>query len=54
MDLREAILRAVRNFTVEDVDDQTIRELIDAAVQAPSAVNQHCLNEYRVKQRHTC
>jgi nitroreductase len=42
MDLKEAIYsrRAVRQFTAEAVDERTIRELIDAAVQAPSAVNQ--------------
>lgn len=42
MDLREAIYtrRAVRDFTTEPVDDRIICELIDAAVQAPSAVNQ--------------
>jgi nitroreductase len=42
MDLKEAIYtrRAVREFTVEPVDDETLRQLIDAAVQAPSAVNQ--------------
>ena len=42
MDLKEAIYtrRAVREFTAEPVDDQTLRQLIDAAVQAPSAVNQ--------------
>ncbi len=42
MDLKEAIYtrRAVRDFTAEPVDEGTLRELIDAAVQAPSAVNQ--------------
>ena len=42
MDLNEAITgrRAVRDYTSEAVDEQTIRRLIDAAVQAPSAVNQ--------------
>ena len=42
MDLKEAIYtrRAVRDFTVEPVDDKTIYGLIEAAVQAPSAVNQ--------------
>ena len=42
MDLREAIYtrRAVREYTAEPVDEKTIRELIDAAIQAPSAVNQ--------------
>ena len=42
MDLKEAIYtrRAVRDFTAAPVDDKTIQELIEAAVQAPSAVNQ--------------
>jgi len=42
MDLKEAIYtrRAVRNFTAEPVDEATLCRLIDAAVQAPSAVNQ--------------
>jgi nitroreductase len=42
MDLIEAIAgrRAVREYTTEAVDAQTIRRLIAAAVQAPSAVNQ--------------
>jgi nitroreductase len=42
MDLKEAIYsrRAVRDFTAEPVDEDTIRLLIDAAIQAPSAVNQ--------------
>jgi nitroreductase len=42
MDLKEAIYtrRAVRQFTDAQVDEQTLRQLIDAAIQAPSAVNQ--------------
>ena len=42
MDLHEAIhtRRAVREFTSESVDEPTLRELIDDAVQAPSAVNE--------------
>lgn len=42
MDVREAIFgrRAVREFKTEPVEDATLRGLIDAAVQAPSAVNQ--------------
>ena len=42
MDVREAIYgrRAVREFTGEPVDEGTLRWLIDAAVQAPSAANQ--------------
>jgi len=42
MDLKQAIYtrRAVREFTGEPVDEKTLRQLIDAAIQAPSAVNQ--------------
>lgn len=42
MDIIEAIYtrRAVREFTAEPVDEKTLRQLIDAAIQAPSAVNQ--------------
>jgi nitroreductase len=42
MDLKEAIYsrRAVREFTAEPVKDETLRQLVDAAIQAPSAVNQ--------------
>jgi nitroreductase len=42
MDLNEAIAgrRAVREYTAQTVDEPTIRSLIDAALQAPSAVNQ--------------
>jgi nitroreductase len=42
MDLKEAIYtrRAVREFTAEAVSESIIRDLIEAAVQAPSAVNQ--------------
>lgn len=42
MDLDEAITgrRAVREYTGAAVDERTIRRLIDAAVHAPSAVNQ--------------
>ena len=42
MDIKEAIYtrRAVRDFTTEPVDETTLRLLIDAAIQAPSAVNQ--------------
>lgn len=41
MDLRRAIYtrRATRQFTAAPVDESTLRELIDAAVQTPSAVN---------------
>lgn len=42
MDLKDAIYtrRAVREFTAEPVDEKILRQLIDAAIQAPSAVNQ--------------
>jgi nitroreductase len=42
MDLNEAIAgrRAVREYMAQAVDETTIRRLVDAALQAPSAVNQ--------------
>lgn len=42
MDLTEAIhtRRAVREYTAESVDEAALRRLIDAAIQAPSAVNE--------------
>ena len=42
MDLQQAILsrRAVRAFTPQPVDGATLLWLIDAAIQAPSAVNE--------------
>ena len=42
MDFMQAIYsrRAVREFTAESVDEKTLRQLIDAAIQAPSAVNE--------------
>lgn len=42
MDLKEAIYtrRATRAFTAEKVDEGVLRELIDAAIQAPSAVDE--------------
>ena len=42
MDLNEALSgrRTVREYTKEAVDEPTIRRLMDAAVHAPSAVNQ--------------
>jgi nitroreductase len=42
MDIKEAIFgrRAVREYTDEGVDQEAIRPLIRAAVNAPSAVNQ--------------
>ncbi|HWM48358.1 MAG TPA: nitroreductase [Xanthobacteraceae bacterium] len=41
MDLRQAIYtrRAVRAYTSDPVDEAVLRQLIDAAIQAPSAVN---------------
>ncbi|HWK97498.1 MAG TPA: nitroreductase [Pseudolabrys sp.] len=42
MDLSEAIVsrRAVRAYKPDAVDDKVIRALIDAAIQAPSAMNE--------------
>ena len=42
MDLERAIYarRSVREFTAQPVDEAMIRRLIDAAIQAPSAVNE--------------
>lgn len=42
MNVKEAIYgrRAVREFTAEPVEEGLLRQLIDAAIQAPSAVNQ--------------
>lgn len=42
MDIQDAIAgrRAVREYLSDGVDEQNIRRLIDAAVQAPSAINQ--------------
>jgi nitroreductase len=42
MNIQEAVYtrRAVREYTGETVDQNTIRQLIDAAIQAPSAVNE--------------
>jgi len=42
MDLLQAIneRRSVREYTDEPVSDATLRTLIDAAIQAPSAINQ--------------
>jgi len=53
MDLIEAIRgrRAVRDYTAEPVDEATIRRLIDAAVQAPSAVNRQDWNFVVVTDR---
>ena len=53
MDLKEAIYtrRAVRNFTDEPVDEKTLRQLVDAAIQAPSAVNQQSWSFCVVRDR---
>lgn len=42
MELKQAIYgrRAVREYTTAAVDESEIRQIIDAAIQAPSAVNQ--------------
>ena len=42
MDIKEAIAgrRAVRDYSAQAVEERTIRDLIQAGVQAPSAVNQ--------------
>ena len=42
MDIKQAIAgrRAVRDYSAQAVDERTIRDLIEAAAQAPSAVNQ--------------
>jgi nitroreductase len=39
MDLKEALYtrRAIREFTAEPITESVIRDLVDAAVQAPSA-----------------
>jgi nitroreductase len=41
MDLKQAIYsrRAVRQFTAEPIDEKMLVQLIEAAIQAPSAVN---------------
>ena len=42
MELLQAIneRRSVREYTDEPVSDAALRDLIDAAIQAPSAINQ--------------
>jgi nitroreductase len=42
MDINEAIAgrRAVRAYTAQAVDEESIHRLIDAAIEAPSAINQ--------------
>jgi len=53
MDLKEAIYtrRSVRDFTDQPVDEKTLRELVDAAIQAPSAVNQQAWSFCVVRDR---
>lgn len=43
--------RAVRQFTADGVDDAAILELIDAAIQAPSAVNEQPWSFYVCRRR---
>lgn len=65
MNIDQAIYgrRSTREYTTEAVDEAVIGRLINAAVQAPSAVNQqpwtyyaikHCWIEFRAKRRLTC
>lgn len=53
MKLEDAIAgrRAVREYAAREVDDQTIRRLIAAAIQAPSAVNQQPWTFVIVRER---
>jgi nitroreductase len=53
MDLNDAIAgrRAIRDFTSDSIDEGTIRRLIDAAVHAPSAVNQQAWTFTVVRDR---
>lgn len=53
MDLKEAIYtrRATRTYTAETLDDGVLRELIDAAIQAPSAVNEQPWAFFVVRER---
>ncbi len=54
MDLFEALYsrRAVRSFTDEAVDEPTITKLIDAAIHAPSAMNQQPWSFIVIRDRH--
>ena len=57
MDLKEAIYtrRAVREFTAEAVSESIVRDLIEAAIQAPSAVDSAALVVLRsAGPRRTC
>lgn len=53
MELKQAIWgrRAIRQYTGEGVDEKTISELIVAAIQAPSAVNEQPWSFYVCRQR---
>ena len=53
MELREAIYtrRAVRHFSAERVHRTTLRQLIDAAIQAPSAINEQPWSFVVVEER---
>ena len=53
MDLKEAIYsrRSVREFTAETVSEKIIRDLIEAAVQAPSSTRSHAHSaSFAIKQ----
>lgn len=53
MDIIEAVYgrRAVREFTSEPIEQQTLQKLIGAAVQAPSAVNEQPWSFFVVRDR---
>lgn len=54
MNLNDAITgrRAVREYTKQAIDEPTIRHLIDAAIHAPSAVNQQPWTFTVVRDQH--
>ena len=57
MDLKEAIYgrRAVREFTAEPVDEEVLRQLIDAAVQGPQRRQSAAMAVYgRTTQKAAC
>jgi len=53
MDIMETIYtrRAVREFTAEPIDVHVLEKLIDAAVQAPSAINQQPWSFFVVRDK---
>ncbi len=53
MDINEAIYgrRAVREFTSEPIDQETLRKLIGSAIQAPSAVNEQPWSFFVVRDK---